>query len=270
LLSQKSSNLSFCMYKYKSWQNVAARPVASLDEEHLTITKPSPVHHPLPHPKPVTTFPTPSNVLPHTSSAQSIVPRRPQAGRELIPSSLHPHVAAVDRIHHWQTPHSRSFNSQVASYLPTNLVNSSFEMIYRSLAPATRSTYGAGLLLNSVTNTISPNLTTCLLHSFSSSPSSVNTLGLSLAKPSPGGSLALKLGTTQTLLSGVVTRGGYKWHASPLKKKAQPSTKKCTILSLLTTSPPFTTVSIFLTLPMLPVGLFLLGHLSVRPTVPSL
>jgi hypothetical protein len=134
------------MYKYKSWQNAAARPVASLDEEHSTITKPSPVHHPLPHPKPVTTFPTPSNVLPRTSSAQSIVPRRPQAGRELIPSSLRPHVAAADRIRHWQTPHSRSFNSQVASYLPTNLVNSSFEMIYRSLAPATRSTYGAGLL----------------------------------------------------------------------------------------------------------------------------
>jgi hypothetical protein len=134
------------MYKYKSWQNAAARPVASLDEEHSTITKPSPVHHPLPHPKPVTTFPTPSNVLPRTSSAQSIVPRRPQAGRELIPSSLRPHVAAADRIRHWQTPHSRSFNSQVASYLPTNLVNSSFEMIYRSLAPATRSTYGTGLL----------------------------------------------------------------------------------------------------------------------------
>jgi len=113
------------------------------------------------------------------------------------------------------------------------------------------------VLLNSATNTISPNLTTCLLHSFSSSPSSVNMLGPSLAKPSPGGSPALKLGTTQTLLSGVVTRGGYKWHASPLKKKAQPSTKKCAILSLLTTSLPFTTVSIFLTLPMLPVGLLL-------------
>jgi len=76
LLSQKSSNLFFCMYKYKSWQNAAARPVASLDEEHLTITKPPPVHHPLPHPKPVTTFPTPLNAPPHTSFAQSIVPCR--------------------------------------------------------------------------------------------------------------------------------------------------------------------------------------------------
>jgi len=68
------------------------------------------------------------------------------AGCELIPSSLCPHVAAADRICHWQTPHSRSFNSQVTSYLPANLVDSSFEMIYCSLAPATRSTYGAGLL----------------------------------------------------------------------------------------------------------------------------
>jgi hypothetical protein len=146
LLSQKSSNLFFCMYKYKSWQNMAACPVASLDEEHLMITKPSPVHHPLPHPKPITTLPTPLNALPHTSFTQSIVPRRPQAGCKLIPSSLRPHVAAMDRIRHWQTLHSRSFNSQVASYLPANLVDSSFKMIYRSLAPATRSTYSAGLL----------------------------------------------------------------------------------------------------------------------------
>jgi len=37
LLSQKSSNLFFCMYKYKSWQKMAARPVASLDEEHSIV-----------------------------------------------------------------------------------------------------------------------------------------------------------------------------------------------------------------------------------------
>ena len=46
---------------------------------------------------------------------------------------------------YWQTPHSLSFNLQMASALPPDLIESSFETIYHSLAPATKSTYSAGL-----------------------------------------------------------------------------------------------------------------------------
>ena len=247
------------MYKYKSWQNTAARPVASLDEEHSTITKPSPVHHPLPHPKPVTTFPTPSNVLLRTSSAQSIVPHRPQAGRELIPSSLCPHVAAVDRIRHWQTPHSHSFNSQVASYLPTNLVNSSFEMIYRSLAPAMRSTYGASLLrFTQFCDKYNISESDCMPGSFILLVAFISEhAGTVSGKTISGWLSGLKAWHDTNSAEWCGDKRWVQMARVTTKKEGTAFHKKCAILSLLTTSLPFTTVLIFLTLPMLPVGLLL-------------
>jgi len=127
------------MYKYKSWHKAAVQTVASIDEDDSAPSRTPPT----PLPPPTLTL---LNHPPHASTVQSIVPRRPQVGRELVPSSFRPHVPATDRIRLWQTPHSLSFNAHVASYLPPKLVDSSFNMIYRSLTPATRSTYGAGLL----------------------------------------------------------------------------------------------------------------------------
>jgi hypothetical protein len=131
------------MYRYKSWTSAAAHPVASNDEVRSTVSSTPPT---LSRSRSLPPIAPPLNVPPRTSLTQSITPRRPQVGREVVPNPFRPHVAAADRIRCWKTPHSISFNLQMASALPPDLIESSFETIYGSLAPATKSTYGAGLL----------------------------------------------------------------------------------------------------------------------------
>jgi hypothetical protein len=103
-------------------------------------------HPKKPHP-PVTKKPRSSPVLPpRTSGNRTLTPRRPQAGREISSSTLHPHVAATDRLRFWSTPYSLAFENRVSNTLPPSSVDSVFETIHAAYAPATKGTYSAGLL----------------------------------------------------------------------------------------------------------------------------
>jgi len=63
-----------------------------------------------------------------------------------FPSHLRPPVSAANRLLAWTTPYAQKQRSALESSLPPALVNKAYHVVYSALAPATRSTYGAGLL----------------------------------------------------------------------------------------------------------------------------
>ena len=159
------------MFKYKFSEYAAVRPVANNDEVLPTSSRiPSILRHP-PEvlPSRISLLPAPSlKVLLRTSYVQTpppragpktpciasknpqsghlIIARKPQSGQDIPSNPLRPHVAASDRIRLWQTPHSHSHASLVASEYSARIVKNTHDKLHDSLAPNTRSTYGAGLL----------------------------------------------------------------------------------------------------------------------------
>lgn len=72
--------------------------------------------------------------------------RAPKAGNEVDPSPLRPHVPARDRLHAWRTPHSLSFDSELASQFPLDFCENYFRVLNEAVETPTKETYGAGIL----------------------------------------------------------------------------------------------------------------------------
>ena len=73
-------------------------------------------------------------------------PRAPKKGNEIIPSSLRPHVPAKDRLLAWRTPHSLSFDSELAARFPTEFCENYFRVLSAAIDTPTKETYGTGVL----------------------------------------------------------------------------------------------------------------------------
>jgi hypothetical protein len=86
------------------------------------------------------------SVPPRTSGTRTTTPRNPQVGRGSLPNPLRPHVAAADRLQSWHTPYSLIFQQEVRKRFPPDAADAIFRTIQGALAPATKSTYGAGIL----------------------------------------------------------------------------------------------------------------------------
>jgi hypothetical protein len=127
--------------RYKSWSSAADSSVTTTEEEKPTKTPPL-----KPYRKRPTLHCSLSVLPPCTSSSQTIIPHNPLAGHDLLPNPLRPHVAAADRLRHWRTPYSVIFEQEVSKCLPHDAVDAIFQTIQSTHAPATKSTYGAGLL----------------------------------------------------------------------------------------------------------------------------
>ena len=63
-----------------------------------------------------------------------------------FPTYLRPPVLAANHLLSWTTPYAQQQWSDLESKLPLDLVNKAYHVVHSSLAPATRSSYGAGLL----------------------------------------------------------------------------------------------------------------------------
>ena len=63
-----------------------------------------------------------------------------------VSSCFRPSVRAADRLLAWTTPFSQQQRISLESTLPPALVERAYQVVHSSLAPATCSTYGAGLL----------------------------------------------------------------------------------------------------------------------------
>ena len=62
------------------------------------------------------------------------------------PSHLRPPVSAANRLRAWTTPYARQQRTILETTLPSALVDQAYHTVHDSLAPASRSSYGAGLL----------------------------------------------------------------------------------------------------------------------------
>jgi hypothetical protein len=91
-------------------------------------------------------LPSLSSVPLHTSSAQTKIACKPQAGCEIVPNTLCPLVAASDWLCCWSTPHSIQFKQEVCNTLSPNAAEAAFETIQGAHTPTTKGSYGAGLL----------------------------------------------------------------------------------------------------------------------------
>jgi hypothetical protein len=69
-----------------------------------------------------------------------------RAPRLEFPTHLRPPVLAANRLSSWTTPYAQQQRSDLESKLPLDLVDKAYHVVHSSLAPATRSSYGAGLL----------------------------------------------------------------------------------------------------------------------------
>jgi hypothetical protein len=107
-------------------------------------------YSPPPKAAPSNPFPIASSssslILSSSNAGRTIIPRKPRAGREIIPSPLRPHVAAADRLFLWETPFALEHRAHLHSLLPSSLVDPVLMTIRGALAPGTKSSYAAGLL----------------------------------------------------------------------------------------------------------------------------
>ncbi|KAF8871981.1 hypothetical protein BD779DRAFT_1680020 [Infundibulicybe gibba] len=125
------------MFRYKSWNPAAVRPVATEEEAQPKENKITPLSRSV-------SLPFPSVAPPHTSSSRTIIPRRPHAGRDLLLNPYRPHVAAADRIRCWSTPFSLNSEAEIFRRLPPSLAKKTLNQIHGALAPNTKTSYGAG------------------------------------------------------------------------------------------------------------------------------
>ncbi|KAJ2911295.1 hypothetical protein MD484_g9119, partial [Candolleomyces efflorescens] len=100
---------------------------------------------------PTTPFPSPPPPPPSSRSAPApripeALPRRPKAGCQITHNSLRPRVAAADRLLSWDSPWSLAHREALATALPPTLVNSALTAVRSALAPATKTSYGGGIL----------------------------------------------------------------------------------------------------------------------------
>ena len=92
---------------------------------------------------PISDSPAPPCRDPSTLSPQT---RQPTSGRDLTHNPLRPHVAAIDRLFAWQTPHGITHDTILHQSLPLELAEVAKTSIMGAWAPSTCSTYAAGLL----------------------------------------------------------------------------------------------------------------------------
>ena len=108
--------------------------------------------------KGVATSTTPTTLLPTrpppptslrstpTSRIPEALPRRPKAGCQIAHNTLRPRVAAANRLLSWDTPWSVAHRDTLSTALPPTLVNSALAAVRSALAPATKTSYGGGIL----------------------------------------------------------------------------------------------------------------------------
>ncbi|TFK50272.1 DNA breaking-rejoining enzyme, partial [Heliocybe sulcata] len=72
--------------------------------------------------------------------------RKPRADCDIAPSPYRPHVAAVDRLRAWTSPHSTCLDSRLRLELSPGTANAVQHLLFTALEPSTLTTYGPGLL----------------------------------------------------------------------------------------------------------------------------
>lgn len=96
----------------------------------------------LPSQPPPPTTPSPSPAVCHSEAC----PRKAKAGCHITHNALRPRVAAADRLLCWDSPWSLAHWDALTTSLPPHLVNSALAAVCSALAPATKSSYGGGIL----------------------------------------------------------------------------------------------------------------------------
>jgi hypothetical protein len=90
--------------------------------------------------------PPPSSQSAPARTPPEACPRRPKAGCQIAHNTLRPRVAAADRLLCWDSPWSLAHREALTTALPPTLVNSALAAVRSALAPATKSSYGGGIL----------------------------------------------------------------------------------------------------------------------------